>query len=137
MLTYAHLYKQTALKGDISITSEEIYVQDGGDFTLTANQYFYAILRSGNKIEYIKVTATEKSGRWTVVRAQEGSTALQLKAGTCVLIYPTPSMITLAVDDSTASSSVTPGEYCLDDGACLTIDAQGHVTGINTGSTPC
>ena len=140
MITHKHLYKQTALKGDITAKSEAIFVENGASFPLAAGEWFPAILRdSNNNTEFIKVKATDTgSGRWEVVRAQDGSTVKAFTAkGTCVLLYPTPGMLSLTVNDDAEEVVIEAKEYCLSEGACLTVDSKGRITSINTGNTPC
>ena len=78
---------QTTLASAITSTATALSVIAGGGSkfpTLTSGQYFRATLvqaGNANVYEIVKVTASPSSDNFTVVRAQEGTSALSWNAG--------------------------------------------------------
>lgn len=72
--------------------------------SLAAGEYFYATLASaGGSIEIVKVTA-KVNDTFTIVRAQEGTTALSFSAGARFELRVTAQSVRDAIDDVTASA---------------------------------
>lgn len=66
--------------------------------TPTGGDFFYATLVSGNTIEVVKVTA-RATDTFTIVRAQEGTTAAAFSAGATVELRITKGMLDQIKDD--------------------------------------
>lgn len=118
----------TTLAGSISASATAFIVTTGGGAAfppLGAGEYFYiTLIDASNNIEIVKVTA--RSGdNFTVVRGQEGTTALAYTAGAKVEARPTAAgLLAIASDNVPVASTSVAGIVQLNDTTSSTSTTQ-------------
>jgi len=95
---------ETTLASGINSSVTSLTVASSTDFpTITTGEYFYVTLDDGTNNEIVKVTAVSGT-TWTIVRAQDNTTARSFSFSNQVELRVTAGLITDAVADALASS---------------------------------
>lgn len=93
-----------------SATSLTVAIGDGAKFpNPTAGDFFYVTLTSGNTVEIAKVTS-RLSDTFTVIRAQDGTSAASFVSGATVELRITAGMLDQLKLDASANSSGSGSE---------------------------
>ena len=95
---------ETTLASGINSSVTSLTVASSTGFpTITTGEYFYVTLDDGTNNEIVKVTAVSGT-TWTIVRAQDNTTARSFSSSNKVELRVTAGLITDAVADALASS---------------------------------
>ena len=95
---------ETTLASGINSSVTSLTVASSSGFpTITTGEYFYVTLDDGTNNEIVKVTAVSGT-TWTIVRAQDNTTARSFSSTNKVELRVTAGLITDAVADALASS---------------------------------
>ena len=95
---------ETTLASGINSSVTSLTVASSSGFpTITTGEYFYVTLDDGTNNEIVKVTAVSGT-TWTIVRAQDNTTARSFSSSNKVELRVTAGLITDAVADALASS---------------------------------
>ncbi len=95
---------ETTLASGINSSVTSLTVASSTGFpTITTGEYFYVTLDDGTNNEIVKVTAVS-GNTWTIVRAQDNTTARSFSSSNKVELRVTAGLITDAVTDALASS---------------------------------
>lgn len=138
MLTVQHVWgKHTTLRKPLgSETEMTVALGDGIDFKAADNGHFYATLRNGNTIEFVKVVG-RKGDVFTIERGQDGTTAQTFPAGSCVDVEWNPSQLCEFTKQCVTGDSdkIAAGTVCFTCDTCIEYDAGGHIISVNGAKT--
>ena len=120
---------ETTLAAAITSTSAtSISVTSSSTFpTVGAGEYFYATIDDGSNNEIVKITAVSGT-TWTVVRAQDNTTARTFANGSTVQLRTTAALLT-DIQENIASKSANQTVY----NATAASNATAYDIGINPG----
>lgn len=126
---------RTTLAKPLSASATQVYLPLGGGatFALAAGDHTYLTLRQGDLMERVRVTG--RSGDvLQVTRGADNTSPRDWVAGTCINVEWGPAMMCEFVNQCVAGAAhptgVTPGVYCLNSCACLTVASDGRITNI-------
>ena len=95
---------KTTLSADLSNSATSLGVASSSGFpSLSGSHYFYATLDDTTNLEVVKVTAVSGT-TWTIVRAQDNTTARAYNSGDTVELRLNAALLTDVVNDALASS---------------------------------
>ena len=95
---------KTTLSADLSNSATSLGVASSSGFpSLSGSHYFYATLDDNTNLEVVKVTAVSGT-TWTIVRAQDNTTARAYDSGDTVELRLNAALLTDVVNDALASS---------------------------------
>ena len=95
---------KTTLSADLSNSATSLGVASSSGFpSLSGSHYFYATLDDTTNLEVVKVTAVSGT-TWTIVRAQDNTTARAYGSGDTVELRLNAALLTDVVNDALASS---------------------------------
>ena len=97
---------ETTLSSGINNSTTSISVASSSSFpAITGSDYFYATIDDATNLEIVKVTAVSGT-TWTVVRAQDDTTARAFSSGDTVELRINTAMLTDVVNDARTSTFV-------------------------------
>ena len=113
----------TTLASGINDTATSISVSSATDFpSISGSQFFYVTIDDGTNIEIVKVTGVSGS-TFTVVRAQDDTSAASFSTGVTVAIRITKLILK---DNVTTTLGALAGQTIADSGN-LTLDVAGQI----------
>lgn len=114
-------------------------VRDTGvRFLVPKGGWFYATLSAGGVVEHVRVERTEGDVLY-VVRGRDKTEPQAWFAGTCIQVKWNPAQLCEQISSCTEGPDLfdTAGTHCLGCSSCITVDARGRVTAIDTGDSTC